>query len=248
MENNYNIGIYQIKNKKNGKVYIGSSIELSKRLYHHRCVLNNNTHKNNHLQNAWNKYGEESFEFTIIEYCDKNDCSIREQYWMEKLQVVAKGYNINPKADRLVLTPQVIEKRRQTMLDNFKDLEFKSKYQGKTPWNKGKNLSKEHVQKLKDANRSFSEEGKKKKREDTRDRLPEVEVYSMTLELLGTFRSSSDLQEWSLTDDNNLPIAGRFKTSRKGKPFKYLSSFHINQCCTGKKSSYKGLIFKYKVA
>lgn len=43
-------------------------------MYNRHCrhfgELNRNVHNNKHLQNAWNKYGEESFEFNVLEYCD----------------------------------------------------------------------------------------------------------------------------------------------------------------------------------
>jgi group I intron endonuclease len=62
-----NTGIYQILNKVNGKSYVGSAVNIKKRWAVHRHTLRNN--KNSpHLQKAWNKYGEESFEFNVLEY------------------------------------------------------------------------------------------------------------------------------------------------------------------------------------
>jgi len=55
--------IYSFYNKVNGKRYVGSSLYLKHRQSVHFSTLNNNKHKNNHLQNAWNKYKEENFEF-----------------------------------------------------------------------------------------------------------------------------------------------------------------------------------------
>jgi group I intron endonuclease len=60
-------GIYKIINKINGKYYLGSTKNFKNRWKRHIKALKNNTHINKHLQNAWNKYGENSFEFTIIE-------------------------------------------------------------------------------------------------------------------------------------------------------------------------------------
>lgn len=60
-------GIYKIKNTKDGKVYIGSSVDVVDRLYKHRYKLKNNKHFNLHLQRAWNRDGEESFVFEKIE-------------------------------------------------------------------------------------------------------------------------------------------------------------------------------------
>ena len=60
-------GIYKIINKVTNKYYIGSSIEIQNRLVHHTNQLKANRHCNIHLQNAWNKYTQDSFEFIIIE-------------------------------------------------------------------------------------------------------------------------------------------------------------------------------------
>lgn len=61
-------GIYAIKNKINNKVYIGQTSENFQRRYWHHCwKLKQNKHDNCYLQNAFNKYGDENFEFEIIE-------------------------------------------------------------------------------------------------------------------------------------------------------------------------------------
>jgi group I intron endonuclease len=60
--------IYKIENKANGKFYIGSTIRKKHiRKYEHFSMLRSNTHCNKYLQNSWNKYGEENFEFSIVE-------------------------------------------------------------------------------------------------------------------------------------------------------------------------------------
>lgn len=66
-------GIYIIKNIVNGKVYVGQSVDIYTRWYNHKHDLINNVHYNTHLQASWNKYGEASFEFSIIKTCDQND-------------------------------------------------------------------------------------------------------------------------------------------------------------------------------
>jgi group I intron endonuclease len=64
-------GIYKIRNIVNGKCYIGSSKNIHKRLLTHRNNLCKGTHKNKHLQNAWNLYGDTSFVFEIVELTNK---------------------------------------------------------------------------------------------------------------------------------------------------------------------------------
>lgn len=57
----YKCGIYIIFNLVNGKRYIGSSVDLYNRLHEHRHNLAYNKSHNQHLQNAWNKYGSDFF-------------------------------------------------------------------------------------------------------------------------------------------------------------------------------------------
>ena len=91
------IGIYRIRNIINNKSYIGSSIRnIHKRCVAHRRLLNRQQHVNSYLQNAWDKYGQSSFEFSIIEECSKDMVLIREDFWMDYYDSMnrLKGYNL----------------------------------------------------------------------------------------------------------------------------------------------------------
>ena len=86
MENVVNItnsGCYMIINLINGKVYVGSSINLKKRFGRHRRELRANMHPNKHFQAAYNLSGIEAFEYKIIRYCDKKDCLFFEQTYLD---------------------------------------------------------------------------------------------------------------------------------------------------------------------
>lgn len=83
----YNIsGIYKILNVINNKFYIGSSYSLGRRKNSHFRELKNNIHINILLQRSYNKYGEENFKFEILEICNKEECLIREQYYLDTLK------------------------------------------------------------------------------------------------------------------------------------------------------------------
>lgn len=59
--------IYWIRNKLNGKFYVGSSTQRYVRWKTHKQKLRTNRHHCRHLQAAWNKYGEPNFEFSVVE-------------------------------------------------------------------------------------------------------------------------------------------------------------------------------------
>ena len=62
------IGIYKITNKIDGKSYIGKTgMNFGDRWDSHRSLLNTGKHDNPYLQNAWNKYGADKFEFTVVQ-------------------------------------------------------------------------------------------------------------------------------------------------------------------------------------
>ena len=88
-------GIYEITNTINGHRYVGSAVDIKGRWQNHKITLPRGTHRNGHLQNAWNKYGEDVFEFEVIEYWEPEFLISMEQWWMNMLQ---PEYNIAPVA------------------------------------------------------------------------------------------------------------------------------------------------------
>jgi group I intron endonuclease len=74
-----NSGIYIIGSSVNERIYIGSAIDLRIREKNHFVKLRNGKHPNNHLQSAWNKYGEDKFYFKHIFYCDSKNLLFYEQ-------------------------------------------------------------------------------------------------------------------------------------------------------------------------
>lgn len=86
-------GIYIIRNNINGNVYIGQAVDIYERWKEHVSLLRRGKHVNNHLQRAWNKYGEDNFEFNIVEECDENVLNDREIYWVAEYDSYYNGYN-----------------------------------------------------------------------------------------------------------------------------------------------------------
>lgn len=89
-------GIYAIKNTFNDKIYIGSSVNIFNRLTAHKSCLKNNKHCNIHLQRAWCKFGEDRFQYLLVEKTPEKELLPREQHWMDFYNSALQGYNINP--------------------------------------------------------------------------------------------------------------------------------------------------------
>jgi group I intron endonuclease len=93
---NQKIGIYKIINKLDGKYYVGSSKNIRIRWNEHKRRLTNNSHHNDHLQNAVNKYGIDSFDFILVESVDiKHLKSIEQKYLITAKLEQDKCYNLN---------------------------------------------------------------------------------------------------------------------------------------------------------
>jgi group I intron endonuclease len=85
------IGIYKITNPK-GKVYIGKSIDIDKRLAYYKHYSHRKTqHK---LNNSISKYGFENHMLEIIENCDEPKLNEREIFWINYYNSVESGLNI----------------------------------------------------------------------------------------------------------------------------------------------------------
>lgn len=101
----YQNGAYCWLNKVNGKCYVGGAYGkrgFEGRRKGHLNGLRKGKHPNRHLQGAWNLYGEDSFEFQILERCcaDKECIKNVEQTWIDKLKAADSeyGYNLAPLA------------------------------------------------------------------------------------------------------------------------------------------------------
>lgn len=88
-------GIYSIRNLVNDKIYIGSAVNFDRRIAAHFSTLRRNCHKNPHLQNSFNKYGEESFIWEILEIIEDVSKLISvEEAYIKMFDVEDRLYNI----------------------------------------------------------------------------------------------------------------------------------------------------------
>ncbi len=106
-------GIYKIENKVNGKVYIGSSIDIEVRWKNHIRSLNGkDKYFNDYLHRQWREYGEENFIFNIIEECNVYELDKKEQYWIEFYDSMDRenGYNLKEAGKRGKLSEETRRK------------------------------------------------------------------------------------------------------------------------------------------
>ncbi len=96
-------GVFQVKNSANGKVLLGSSLNIEGSLNSQRFMLSSGQHRNATLQKEWNEYGADAFVFEILEVVNAKDdpnfnlsdeLTLLEQIWLEKTRPFGeRGYN-----------------------------------------------------------------------------------------------------------------------------------------------------------
>jgi group I intron endonuclease len=151
-------GIYEIKNKINNKVYIGQSNNIEWRWQQHGYLLNNYKSDSIHLQHAWDKYGSENFEFSILEeVLDLSLLNEKEIYWINFKQSYLRefGYNISGGGGNTITSEETKQKISQSL---------KGKFAGEKHHLYGKKHSEETKEKIRQAQigKKHTEESKKK--------------------------------------------------------------------------------------
>lgn len=92
------LGIYCIENISNGKKYIGQAVNIERRKNEHLLCLKNGTHSNTHLQNSWDRYGENNFSFYSLEECaDENLLTEKEMFWIKYFKTLDRRFGYNKK-------------------------------------------------------------------------------------------------------------------------------------------------------
>jgi len=109
MEKKKPMGILQIQNKRNGKRFIVSSVNLDGLMNRERFMLDMGNHTNKELQKDWKELGSDQFTFEILDQIKpkedqamdrqglknvKDELALLEQMWLDKLQPYGdQGYH-----------------------------------------------------------------------------------------------------------------------------------------------------------
>lgn len=76
-------GIYAITHRETQRSYMGSSVDVRRRLAAHRSSLRRGTHTNRHLQRAWVKYGAAAFDWILVIFSEPSELMSDEQIYLD---------------------------------------------------------------------------------------------------------------------------------------------------------------------
>ncbi len=231
-------GVYRIVNKITNKFYIGSSKDVEKRFKIHISLLKRGKHINNHLQNAFNIDGYDSFVFEVIEECDSKILLEREQHYLDNhnkslmynfSKTAGGGDNISYHPDRNnIIKKQNVAYRkwRDSLSDENKKIISENKRGSKNPnYNNGiawtKDMREKNAKLSKDRFKTFW----KKNRGKTLEEIYGVKKASLMK------NKYSDIAKNRIGDKN--PFWGKLHTNkykkeaRKRRLGKYFGSQNI---------------------
>lgn len=150
--------IYSITNNINLKEYVG---------FHATNDLNDGYMGSGiAINRAYKKYGKGNFGKRILEFCDKNNWSDREKYWINELNTYNKGYNLSKGGEGsagIKLSDKAKQKisksRKGKKISTQSKIKIGLKLSGRKTWNAGvkgwasketsKMISKAHIGKPK---------------------------------------------------------------------------------------------------
>lgn len=147
-------GVYLLHNRISGGFYVGSTRNLCQRYRQHAYGMRGQYHHNPKLREAWLLYGPSAFEFVVVELVPKQySLTVREQYWLDRLNAVEDGYNYCPLAgSHLGAKRGEITRQRLSSAMTGKRTTDEAKQKMRAA-KLGRKLTEEHKRKLGDASR-----------------------------------------------------------------------------------------------
>ena len=154
-------GIYMIKNKIDGKMYVGQAVNIEKRWTKH-C----GGYYDTYIDRAIKKYGKDNFELIVLRECEKDSDLLNklEKHYIKKYNTFEdkNHYNLTPGGD---FNPSKLPEVRKKMSEARKGTHHSQETRKKmSETHKGKIFTQEHRKNLSEANkgRVVSQETRKK--------------------------------------------------------------------------------------
>lgn len=126
------MGILQIRNLADERVWLSASPNLPGAFNRHRFQLQAGNHPNAHLQADWNQLGEEGFAFEILDELTatgepgrnyRDELAALEEMWLEKLRPYdERGYN-QPELSRGKRLRMIARRRQEAASDDENGME-----------------------------------------------------------------------------------------------------------------------------
>lgn len=257
-------GIYMIQNKVNNKIYIGQAVDIEDRWRDHRRDLTNRRKENRHFINAWKRYGEENFEFTILLECEESDLNMYEEYYIFELMTYDHrvGYNKTYGGGSGRPTEEAKRKMSESSKGKYHSEETKRKLSEANKGEKNSFYGKYHSEETK---RKISESNKGRQRsEEIKRKISESKKGKQFSEEHKRKLSEANKGEKNPNYGKQLSEEHKRKISKKlGKPVVQIdtttnkivkvwegireagrqggfTSTNISACCRGKLKTHKG--------
>lgn len=209
-------GIYQIT--VNNNIYIGSSKNIQRRYWEHLWKLKNKKHPNNHLQNLYNKHTEESFELTVLDYCDTAQLIENEQKWINLLKPNINKAPVSGTTLGLKLTEEQCKTRSKNNIGRKHSAQSIEKRVNKI---KGRKYTDTHK-----ANISASMSGKTQNKDRVKNRVEKCKKPVACYDLNNVLVEIYDCSKTAAIKNN-------------------IHATNITKCCKNKIKTYKNMIWRY---
>ena len=139
-------GIYCYKNRINGKLYIGQSVNLKRR---HKDFLSKSIYSGSYFQRAIDKYGKESFSYSVLTHCKISELNYYETFYIQRLKTYNPhyGYNLTTGGDSAFQRTELCKEKMRDAWDTERRKEQSIKQKGCNNYNYGKKWSQEQKEK-----------------------------------------------------------------------------------------------------
>ena len=136
-------GIYLIRNKINGHLYVGKSVQIERRFSQHICKSFDKDSKEYDypIHRAIRKYGKDNFILEILEKIEPYDESLancRERYWIQKFNTFRSNQHYNASSGGEIVCDKKVTEETRGKLSKSQKRQYQTE--------EGKQRAKKHSQ------------------------------------------------------------------------------------------------------